>query len=284
MFEARKEAKLLKNLHSKELFITDLYKNGKITYDQAIKAIGFGLDCSITYTYGEISSYLYEIKNEQVSRLLSKIIAESDDDTDTDTEIQNTSFKLPDHSKLEAQMKEMNDKGIVLIRYMIHECRTNAVLRLLDLIKLNLEADKKTTPFEAISIWRDSISCKSKKLSSWTYKYIEREDEPRLFDIKNKRSDVIHEAPEEFILKEIEFLIPLANKMDVFFKEHNIKEYDDFTGELQEEFEKDPAFSSDIPSREEIEREYYNTALKVAKEENDELTLQYQKEKAKYKK
>lgn len=29
MFEARKEAKLLKNLHSNELFITDLYKNGK---------------------------------------------------------------------------------------------------------------------------------------------------------------------------------------------------------------------------------------------------------------
>ena len=283
MFEARKEAKLLKNLHSKELFITDLYKNGKITYDQAIKAIGFGLDCSITYTYGEISSYLYEIKNEQVSRLLSKIIAESDDDADADTEIQNTSFKLPDHSELEAQMKEMNDKGIVLTRYMVHECRTNAALRLLDLIKLNLETDKKTTPFEAISIWRDSISCKSKKLSSWTYKYIEREDEPRLFDIKNKRSDVIHEAPEEFILKEIEFLIPLANKMDAFFKEHNITENADFTGELQEEFEKDPAFSSDIPSREEIEKEYYDTALQVAKEENDELTLQYQREKAKYK-
>lgn len=281
MFEARKEAKLLKNLHSKELFITDLYKNGKITYDQAIKAIGFGLDSNITYTYGEISSYLYEIKNEQVSRLLSKIIAESDDDTDT--EIQNTSFKLPDHSELESQMKKMNDKGIVLIRYMIHEYRTNAALRLLDLIKLNLETDKKTTPFEAISIWRDSISYKSKKLSSLSYKYIEREDEPRLFDIKNKRSNVIHEAPEEFILKEIEFLIPLANKMDAFFKEHNITENADFTGELQEEFEKDPAFSSDIPSREEIEKEYYNTALRIAKEENDELTLQYQKEKAKYK-
>lgn len=281
MFEARKEAKILKNLHGNELFITDLYKNGKITYDQAIKAIGFGLDSNITYTYGEISSYLYEIKNEQVSRLLSKIIAESDDDTDT--EIQNTSFKLPDHSELESQMKKMNDKGIVLIRYMIHEYRTNAALRLLDLIKLNLETDKKTTPFEAISIWRDSISYKSKKLSSLSYKYIEREDEPRLFDIKNKRSNVIHEAPEEFILKEIEFLIPLANKMDAFFKEHNITENADFTGELQEEFEKDPAFSSDIPSREEIEKEYYNTALRIAKEENDELTLQYQKEKAKYK-
>lgn len=281
MFEARKEAKILKNLHGNELFITDLYKNGKITYDQAIKAIGFGLDSNITYTYGEISSYLYEIKNEQVSRLLSKIIAESDDDTDT--EIQNTSFKLPDHSELESQMKKMNDKGIVLISYMIHEYRTNAALRLLDLIKLNLETDKKTTPFEAISIWRDSISYKSKKLSSLSYKYIEREDEPRLFDIKNKRSNVIHEAPEEFILKEIEFLIPLANKMDAFFKEHNITENADFTGELQEEFEKDPAFSSDIPSREEIEKEYYNTALRIAKEENDELTLQYQKEKAKYK-
>lgn len=282
MFEARKEAKLLKKLHGNELFITDLYKNGKITYDQAIKAIGFGLDSNMAYTYGEISSYLYEIKNEQVSQLLSKIIAESDDDTDT--EIQNTSFKLSDHSDLEAQMKEMNDKGIVLIRYMIHEYRTNAVLRLLDLIKLNLETDKKTTPFEAISIWRNSISCKSKKLSPLSYKYIEREDEPRLFDMKNKRSDVIREAPEEFILKEIGFLIPLANKMDAFFKEHNIKENADFTGELQEEFEKDPAFSSDIPSREEIEKEYYDTALQVAKEENDELTLQYQKEKAKYKK
>lgn len=282
MFEARKEAKLLKNLHSKELFITDLYKNGKITYDQAIKAIGFGLDCSITYTYGRISNYLYAIKDEQVSQLLSKIIAESDDDVDT--EIQNTSFKLPDHSELEAQMKEMTDKGIILKRYMIHECRTNAALRLLDLIKLNLETDKKTTPFEAISIWRDSISCKSKKLSFWIYKYIEREDKPRLFNSKYDNTSVIHEAPEEFVLKEIKFLIPLANKMDTFFKEHNIKEYADFTGELQEEFEKDPAFSSDIPSRKEIEREYYDTALQVAKEENDELTLQYQKEKAKYKK
>ena len=29
MFEARKEAKLLKNLHGNELFITDLYKNGR---------------------------------------------------------------------------------------------------------------------------------------------------------------------------------------------------------------------------------------------------------------
>lgn len=264
MFEARKEAKLLKKLHGNELFITDLYKNGKITYDQAIKAIGFGLDCNMAYTYGEISSYLYEIKDEQVHSLKTQAIDEYYGEDEPET---TSTFKLPDHSDLEAQMKEMNDKGIVLIRYMIHEYRTNAALRLLDLIKLNLETDKKTTPFEAISIWRDSISCKSKKLSSLSYKYIEREDEPRLFDMKNKRSDVIHEAPEEFILKEIGFLIPLANKMDAFFKEHNIKEYADFTGELQEEFEKDPAFSSDIPSREEIEREYYDTALRIAREE-----------------
>lgn len=108
---------------------------------------------------------------------------------------------------------------------------------------------------------------KVKKMSFWIYKYIEREDEPRIFNVKDKRTDVIHEAPEEFILKEIGFLIPLANKMDAFFKEHNIKEYADFTGELQEEFEKDPAFSSDIPSREEIEKEYYDTALRIAREE-----------------
>ena len=124
MFEARKEAKLLKNLHSNELFITDLYKNGKITYDQAIKAIGFGLDCSITYTYGSISNYLYAIKDEQISQLLSKIIAESDDDTDT--EIQNTSFKLPDHSELEAQMKEMTDKGIKINTIAEQELYMNA--------------------------------------------------------------------------------------------------------------------------------------------------------------
>lgn len=274
MFEARKEAKLLKNLHSKELFITDLYKNGKITYDQAIKAIGFGLDCNMAYTYGEISSYLYEIKDEQVHSLKTQAIDEYYGEDEPET---TSTFKLPDHSDLEAQMKEMNDKGIVLIRYMIHEYRTNAALRLLDLIKLNLETDKKTTPFEAISIWRDSISCKSKKLSSLSYKYIEREDEPRLFDMKNKRSDVIHEAPEEFILKEIGFLIPLANKMDAFFKEHNIKEYADFTGELQEEFEKDPAFSSDIPSREEIEKGYYNTALRIAREEVAARAEEYKK-------
>lgn len=274
MFEARKEAKLLKNLHSKELFITDLYKNGKITYDQAIKAIGFGLDCNMAYTYGEISSYLYEIKDEQVHSLKTQAIDEYYGEDEPET---TSTFKLPDHSDLEAQMKEMNDKGIVLIRYMIHEYRTNAALRLLDLIKLNLETDKKATPFEAISIWRDSISCKSKKLSSLSYKYIEREDEPRLFDMKNKRSDVIHEAPEEFILKEIGFLIPLANKMDAFFKEHNIKEYADFTGELQEEFEKDPAFSSDIPSREEIEKEYYNTALRIAREEVAARAEEYKK-------
>lgn len=274
MFEARKEAKLLKNLHGNELFITDLYKNGKITYDQAIKAIGFGLDCNMAYTYGEISSYLYEIKDEQVHSLKTQAIDEYYGEDEPET---TSTFKLPDHSDLEAQMKEMNDKGIVLIRYMIHEYRTNAALRLLDLIKLNLETDKKTTPFEAISIWRDSISCKSKKLSSLSYKYIEREDEPRLFDMKNKRSDVIHEAPEEFILKEIGFLIPLANKMDAFFKEHNIKEYADFTGELQEEFEKDPAFSSDIPSREEIEKEYYNTALRIAREEVAARAEEYKK-------
>ena len=264
MFEARKEAKLLKNLHSNELFITDLYKNGKITYDQAIKAIGFGLDCSITYTYGSISNYLYEIKDELVHSLKTQAIDEYYGEDEPET---TSTFKLPDHSELEAQMKEMTDKGIILKRYMIHECRTNAALRLLDLIKLNLETDKKTTPFEAISIWRDSISCKSKKMSFWIYKYIEREDEPRIFNVKDKRTDVIHEAPEEFILKEIGFLIPLANKMDAFFKEHNIKEYADFTGELQEEFEKDPAFSSDIPSREEIEKEYYDTALRIAREE-----------------
>lgn len=264
MFEARKEAKLLKNLHSNELFITDLYKNGKITYDQAIKAIGFGLDCSITYTYGCISNYLYEIKDELVHSLKTQAIDEYYGEDEPET---TSTFKLPDHSELEAQMKEMTDKGIILKRYMIHECRTNAALRLLDLIKLNLETDKKTTPFEAISIWRDSISCKSKKMSFWIYKYIEREDEPRIFNVKDKRTDVIHEAPEEFILKEIGFLIPLANKMDAFFKEHNIKEYADFTGELQEEFEKDPAFSSDIPSREEIEKEYYDTALRIAREE-----------------
>lgn len=264
MFEARKEAKLLKNLHSKELFIADLYKNGKITYDQAIKAIGFGLDCSITYTYGRISNYLYEIKDELVHSLKTQAIDEYYGEDEPET---TSTFKLPDHSELEAQMKEMTDKGIILKRYMIHECRTNAALRLLDLIKLNLETDKKTTPFEAISIWRDSISCKSKKMSFWIYKYIEREDEPRIFNVKDKRTDVIHEAPEEFILKEIGFLIPLANKMDAFFKEHNIKEYADFTGELQEEFEKDPAFSSDIPSREEIEKEYYDTALRIAREE-----------------
>lgn len=264
MFEARKEAKLLKNLHSNELFITDLYKNGKITYDQAIKAIGFGLDCSITYTYGRISNYLYEIKDELVHSLKTQAIDEYYGEDEPET---TSTFKLPDHSELEAQMKEMTDKGIILKRYMIHECRTNAALRLLDLIKLNLETDKKTTPFEAISIWRDSISCKSKKMSFWIYKYIEREDEPRIFNVKDKRTDVIHEAPEEFILKEIGFLIPLANKMDAFFKEHNIKEYADFTGELQEEFEKDPAFSSDIPSREEIEKEYYDTALRIAREE-----------------
>lgn len=274
MFEARKEAKLLKKLHGNELFITDLYKNGKITYDQAIKAIGFGLDCNMAYTYGEISSYLYEIKDEQVHSLKTQAIDEYYGEDEPET---TSTFKLPDHSDLEAQMKEMNDKGIVLIRYMIHEYRTNAALRLLDLIKLNLETDKKTTPFEAISIWRDSISCKSKKLSSLSYKYIEREDEPRLFDMKNKRSDVIHEAPEEFILKEIGFLIPLANKMDAFFKEHNIKEYADFTGELQEEFEKDPAFSSDIPSREEIEKEYYNTALRIAREEVAARAEEYKK-------
>lgn len=264
MFEARKEAKLLKNLHSNELFITDLYKNGKITYDQAIKAIGFGLDCSITYTYGRISNYLYEIKDELVHSLKTQAIDEYYGEDEPET---TSTFKLPDHFELEAQMKEMTDKGIILKRYMIHECRTNAALRLLDLIKLNLETDKKTTPFEAISIWRDSISCKSKKMSFWIYKYIEREDEPRIFNVKDKRTDVIHEAPEEFILKEIGFLIPLANKMDAFFKEHNIKEYADFTGELQEEFEKDPAFSSDIPSREEIEKEYYDTALRIAREE-----------------
>lgn len=264
MFEARKEAKLLKNLHGNELFITDLYKNGKITYDQAIKAIGFGLDCSITYTYGRISNYLYEIKDELVHSLKTQAIDEYYGEDEPET---TSTFKLPDHSELEAQMKEMTDKGIILKRYMIHECRTNAALRLLDLIKLNLETDKKTTPFEAISIWRDSISCKSKKMSFWIYKYIEREDEPRIFNVKDKRTDVIHEAPEEFILKEIGFLIPLANKMDAFFKEHNIKEYADFTGELQEEFEKDPAFSSDIPSREEIEKEYYDTALRIAREE-----------------
>ena len=264
MFEARKEAKLLKNLHSNELFITDLYKNGKITYDQAIKAIGFGLDCSITYTYGRISNYLYEIKDELVHSLKTQAIDEYYGEDEPET---TSTFKLPDHSELEAQMKEMTDKGIILKRYMIHECRTNAALRLLDLIKLNLETDKKTTPFEAISIWRDSISCKSKKMSFWIYKYIEREDEPRIFNVKDKRTDDIHEAPEEFILKEIGFLIPLANKMDAFFKEHNIKEYADFTGELQEEFEKDPAFSSDIPSREEIEKEYYDTALRIAREE-----------------
>lgn len=274
MFEARKEAKLLKKLHGNELFITDLYKNGKITYDQAIKAIGFGLDCNMAYTYGEISSYLYEIKDEQVHSLKTQAIDEYYGEDEPET---TSTFKLPDHSDLEAQMKEMNDKGIVLIRYMIHEYRTNAALRLLDLIKLNLETDKKATPFEAISIWRDSISCKSKKLSSLSYKYIEREDEPRLFDMKNKRSDVIHEAPEEFILKEIGFLIPLANKMDAFFKEHNIKEYADFTGELQEEFEKDPAFSSDIPSREEIEKEYYNTALRIAREEVAARAEEYKK-------
>lgn len=274
MFEARKEAKLLKKLHGNELFITDLYKNGKITYDQAIKAIGFGLDCNMAYTYGEISSYLYEIKDEQVHSLKTQAIDEYYGEDEPET---TSTFKLPDHSDLEAQMKEMNDKEIVLIRYMIHEYRTNAALRLLDLIKLNLETDKKTTPFEAISIWRDSISCKSKKLSSLSYKYIEREDEPRLFDMKNKRSDVIHEAPEEFILKEIGFLIPLANKMDAFFKEHNIKEYADFTGELQEEFEKDPAFSSDIPSREEIEKEYYNTALRIAREEVAARAEEYKK-------
>lgn len=274
MFEARKEAKLLKKLHGNELFITDLYKNGKITYDQAIKAIGFGLDCNMAYTYGEISSYLYEIKDEQVHSLKTQAIDEYYGEDEPET---TSTFKLPDHSDLEAQMKEMNDKGIVLIRYMIHEYRTNAALRLLDLIKLNLETDKKTTPFEAISIWRDSISCKSKKLSSLSYKYIEREDEPRLFDMKNKRSDVIHEAPEEFILKEIGFLIPLANKMDAFFKEHNIKEYADFTGELQEEFEKDPAFSSDIPSREEIEKGYYNTALRIAREEVAARAEEYKK-------
>ena len=274
MFEARKEAKLLKNLHSKELFITDLYKNGKITYDQTIKAIGFGLDCSITYTYGRISNYLYEIKDEQVNSLQ----AQARDEYYGEDEPETTSiFKMPDHSESDAQMKEMTDKGIILKRYMIHECRTNAALRLLDLIKLNLETDKKTTPFEAISIWRDSISCKSKKLSSWTYKYIEREDEPRIFSVKDKRSDVIHEAPEEFILKEIKFLIPLANKMDAFFKEHNIQEYADFTGELQEEFEKDPAFSSDIPSREEIEREYYDTALRIAREEVAARAEEYKK-------
>lgn len=264
MFEARKEAKLLKNLHSKELFITDLYKNGKITYDQAIKAIGFGLDCSITYTYGRISNYLYAIKDEQVHSLKTQAIDEYYGEDEPET---TSTFKLPDHPELETQMKEMTDKGIILKRYMVHECRTNAALRLLDLIKLNLETDKKTTPFEAISIWRDSISCKSKKLSFWIYKYIEREDKPRLFNPKYDNTSVIHEAPEEFVLKEIEFLIPLANKMDAFFKEHNIQEYADFTGELQEEFEKDPAFSSDIPSREEIEREYYDTALKIAREE-----------------
>lgn len=274
MFEARKEAKLLKNLHSKELFITDLYKNGKITYDQAIKAIGFGLDSNITYTYGEISDYLYEIKDEQVNSLQAQARDEYYGEDEPET---TSTFKIPDHSELESQMKEMNDKGIVLTRYMIHEYRTNAALRLLDLIKLNLETDKKTTPFEAISIWRDSISCKSKKLSSWTYKYIEREDEPRIFSVKDKRSDVIHEAPEEFILKEIKFLIPLANKMDAFFKEHNITENADFTGELQEEFEKDPAFSSDIPSREEIEKEYYNTALKIAREEVAARAEEYKK-------
>ncbi len=264
MFEARKEAKLLKNLHSKELFITDLYKNGKITYDQAIKAIGFGLDCSITYTYGRITNYLYAIKDEQVHSLKTQAIDEYYGEDEPET---TSTFKLPDHPELETQMKEMTDKGIILKRYMVHECRTNAALRLLDLIKLNLETDKKTTPFEAISIWRDSISYKSKKLSFWIYKYIEREDKPRLFNPKYDNTSVIHEAPEEFILKEIEFLIPLANKMDAFFKEHNIQEYADFTGELQEEFEKDPAFSSDIPSREEIEREYYDTALKIAREE-----------------
>lgn len=274
MFEARKEAKLLKKLHGNELFITDLYKNGKITYDQAIKAIGFGLDCNMAYTYGEISSYLYEIKDEQVHSLKTQAIDEYYGEDEPET---TSTFKLPDHSELEAQMKEMNNKGIILIRYMIHEYRTNAALRLLDLIKLNLETDKKTTPFEAIFIWRDSISYKSKKLSSLSYKYIEREDEPRLFDMKNKRSDVIHEAPEEFILKEIGFLIPLANKMDTFFKEHNIKEYADFTGELQEKFEKDPAFSSDIPSREEIEKGYYNTALRIAREEVAARAEEYKK-------
>ena len=274
MFEARKEAKLLKNLHSNELFITDLYKNGKITYDQAIKAIGFGLDCSITYTYGRISNYLYEIKDELVHSLKTQAIDEYYGEDEPET---TSTFKLPDHSELEAQMKEMTDKGIILKRYMIHECRTNAALRLLDLIKLNLETDKKTTPFEAISIWRDSISCKSKKMSFWIYKYIEREDEPRIFNVKDKRTDVIHEAPEEFILKEIGFLIPLANKMDAFFKEHNIKEYADFTGELQEEFEKDPAFSSDIPSREEIEKEYYDTALRIAREEVAARAEEYNK-------
>lgn len=264
MFEARKEAKLLKKLHGNELFITDLYKNGKITYDQAIKAIGFGLDCSITYTYGRISNYLYAIKDEQVHSLKTQAIDEYYGEDEPET---TSTFKLPDHSELEAQMKEMTDKGIILKRYMIHECRTNAALRLLDLIKLNLETDKKTTPFEAISIWRDSISYKSKKLSFWIYKYIEREDKPRLFDPKYDNTSVIHEAPEEFILKEIEFLIPLANKMDTFFEKHNITKDADFTGELQEEFEKDPAFSSDIPSRKEIEKEYYNTALRIAREE-----------------
>ena len=264
MFEARKEAKLLKNLHSKELFITDLYKNGKITYDQAIKAIGFGLDSNITYTYGRISNYLYAIKDEQVHSLKTQAIDEYYGEDEPET---TSTFKLPDHPELETQMKEMTDKGIILKRYMVHECRTNAALRLLDLIKLNLETDKKTTPFEAISIWRDSISYKSKKLSFWIYKYIEREDKPRLFNPKYDNTSVIHEAPEEFVLKEIEFLIPLANKMDTFFKEHNITKDADFTGELQEEFEKDPAFSSDIPSREEIEREYYDTALRIAREE-----------------
>ncbi len=274
MFEARKEAKLLKNLHSNELFITDLYKNGKITYDQAIKAIGFGLDCSITYTYGRITNYLYEIKDEQVNSLQAQARDEYYGEDEPET---TSTFKMPDHSESDAQMKEMTNKGIILKRYMIHECRTNAALRLLDLIKLNLETNKKTTPFEAISIWRNSISCKSKKLSFWVYKYIEREDEPRIFNVKDKRTDVIHEAPEEFILKEIEFLIPLANKMDAFFKEHNITENADFTGELQEEFEKAPEFSSDIPSRKEIEKEYYDTALKIAREEVAARAEEYKK-------
>ena len=222
------------------------------------------MDCSITYTYGRISNYLYAIKDEQVHSLKTQAIDEYYGEDEPET---TSTFKLPDHSELEAQMKEMTDKGIILKRYMIHECRTNAALRLLDLIKLNLETDKKTTPFEAISIWRDSISYKSKKLSFWIYKYIEREDKPRLFDPKYDNTSVIHEAPEEFILKEIEFLIPLANKMDTFFEKHNITKDADFTGELQEEFEKDPAFSSDIPSRKEIEKEYYNTALRIAREE-----------------
>ena len=264
MFEARKEAKLLDKLNANELFISDLYKVGKITYDQAVKAIGYSIDFNILRAYGEISSYLYEIKDEQVNSLQAQ--ARDEYYGEDEPEITST-FKMPDHSDLEAQMKEMTDKGIALKRDLIHEYRTNAALRILDLIKLNLETDKKTTPFEAISIWRDSISCKSKKLSFWTYKYIEREDEPRIFNVKDKRTDVIHEAPEEFILKEIGLLIPLATKMDTFCKGHDILKLSDFTGELQEEFEKDPAFSSDIPSREEIEKEYYDTALRIAREE-----------------